>query len=188
MEPPEPSRMPQVVDPLGIPGDRVWGPAGQPMPRFWHGGCFDTHVWGRSMSFRPFTSESYSEDDRLEAWRDVLSTVGLKPSAASTLPTGHATASYRNAEVVVLAKLAAGSQAVSPLPHPADDVPIVLLPIEDGVTLRTPAGHQIISTGHLLLLPRKSDWSVAFQRDMRAVVLSVTSGAFHGRKISNPVF
>jgi acetamidase/formamidase/AraC-like DNA-binding protein len=180
--------MPQVVDPLGIPGDRVWGPAGQPMPRFWHGGCFDTRVWGRSMSFRPFTSESYSEDDRLEAWRDVLSTVGLKPSAASTVPTGHATASYRNAEGVVLAKLAAGSQAVSPLPHPADDVPIVLLPIEDGVTLRTPAGHQIISTGHLLLLPRKSDWSVAFQRDMRAVVLSVTSGAFRGRKISNPVF
>jgi acetamidase/formamidase/AraC-like DNA-binding protein len=140
------------------------------------------------MSFRPFTSESYSEDDRLEAWRDVLRAVGLKPSAASTVPTGHATASYRNAEGVVLAKLAAGSQTVSPLPHHADDVPIVLLPIEDGVTVRTRPGHQIISTGHLLLLPRKGDWSVAFQRDMRAVVLSVTSEAFHGRKISNPVF
>jgi AraC-like DNA-binding protein len=140
------------------------------------------------MSFRPFTSESYSEDDRLEAWRDVLSAVGLQPSAASTVHAGHATASYRNAEGVVLAKLAAGSQTVSPLPHLPDDVPIVLLPIEDGVTLRTTAGHQIISIGHLLLLPRKGDWSVAFQRDMRAVVLSVTSGAFHGRKISNPVF
>jgi acetamidase/formamidase/AraC-like DNA-binding protein len=140
------------------------------------------------MSFRPFTSESYSEDDRLEAWRDVLSALGLRPSAASTIPTGHATASRRYAEGLVLAKLAAGSQAVSPLPHPACDVPIVLLPAEDGVTLRTTAGHQIVSTGQLLLLPRKGDWSVAFQRDMRAVILSVTSEAYHGRKVSNPVF
>jgi len=136
------------------------------------------------MSYRPFTSESYSEDDRLEAWRDVLGAVGLQSQAAST---GHATASRRNAEGVVLARLAAGSQIVSPLPHLADDVPIVLLPVEDGVTLRTAAGHQIVSIGHLLLLPRKGDWSVSFQREMRAVVLSVTSDAFHGRKVSKPV-
>jgi acetamidase/formamidase/AraC-like DNA-binding protein len=140
------------------------------------------------MSFRPFTSESYSEAARPEAWRDVLSAVGLQPSAASSVPTGHATASRRNAKGIVLAKLSAGSQAVSPLSGIADDVPIVLLPIEDGVTLRTQAGHQIISTGQLLLLPRKADWSVAFQRDMRAVVLSVTSDAFHGRKVSKPAF
>jgi acetamidase/formamidase/AraC-like DNA-binding protein len=140
------------------------------------------------MSFRPFTSESYSEGDRLEAWRDVLSAVGLQPAAGSAVHTGHATASRRSAEGVVLARLAAGSQAVSPMAHLADGMPIVLLPTEDGVTLRTPAGHQIISTGHLLLLPRKGDWSVAFQRDMRAVVLSVTSDAFHGRKVSKPVF
>jgi acetamidase/formamidase/AraC-like DNA-binding protein len=50
------------------------------------------------------------------------------------------------------------------------------------------AGHQIISIGHLLFLPRKGDWSVSFQRDMRAVVLSVTSDAFHGRRVSKPVF
>jgi acetamidase/formamidase/AraC-like DNA-binding protein len=140
------------------------------------------------MSFRPFTSESYSEDARPEAWRDVLSAVGLQPSLASTVHAGHATASRRDAGGVVLAKLAAGSQAVSPLPQLADDMPIVLLPVEDGVTLRTSAGHQIVSTGHLLLLPRKGDWSVAFQRDMRAVVLSVTSDAFPGRKVGKPVF
>ena len=140
------------------------------------------------MSFRPFTSESYSEHDRLEAWRDVLSAVGLEPSAGSAVHTGHATASRRTAEGVVLARLAAGPQAVSPVSRLADDMPIVLLPIEDGVTLRTASGHQIVSTGHLLLLPRKGDWSVAFQRDMRALVLSVTSDAFHGRKIGKPVF
>ena len=136
------------------------------------------------MSFRPFTSESYSEDDRLEAWRDVLGAVGLQSQAAST---GHATASRRNAEGVVLARLAAGSQIVSPRPDLADDVPIVLLPLEDGVTLRTSTGHQIVSVGHLLLLPRKGDWSVSFQREMRAVVLSVTSEAFHGRRVGKPV-
>jgi acetamidase/formamidase/AraC-like DNA-binding protein len=140
------------------------------------------------MSFRPFTSESYSEDDRPEAWRDVLNAVGLQPSAGSALHTGHATASRRTAEGVALARLAAGPQTVSPLPHPANDVPIVLLPTDDGVTLRSNTGHQIISTGHLLLLPRRGDWSVAFQRDMRAVVLSVTSDAFHGRKVGKPVF
>jgi hypothetical protein len=139
------------------------------------------------MSFRPFTSESYSEDARLEAWRDVLSAVGLRPSTGSTVQTGHATASRRTADGVVMAKLAAGSQAISPLQNLADDLPIVLLPIEDGVSLRTARGHQIIPTGHLLLLPRKGDWSVAFQRDMRAMALSVTSDAFHGRKLSKPV-
>jgi hypothetical protein len=140
------------------------------------------------MSFRPFTSESYSEGDRLEAWRDVLSAVGLQPSPGSAVHTGHATASRRNADGVVLARLAAGSQAVSPLPHPAVDMPIMLLPTEDGVTLRTATGHQIISIGHLLLLPRKGDWSVTFQRDMRAIVLSVTPDAFGGRRSASRYF
>ena len=138
------------------------------------------------MSFRPFTSESYSESDRPEAWRDVLRAVGLQPSVATTVPGGFATASRRHAEGIALAKLSAGSQAVSPLRDQAEDIPLVLLPIEEGVALRTPAGHQIVSAGQLLLLPRKGDWSIAFQRDMRAVVLSVTPEAFHGRKIGQP--
>jgi AraC-like DNA-binding protein len=175
----------------GYPGEHSEAASCRQLSRlnahFWHGGCFDSHVWGRCMSFRPFTSESYSENDRLEAWRDVLRAVGLQPSAGSAVHTGHATASRRNAEGIVLARLAAGSQAVSPLSHVADDVPIVLLPTEDGVTLRTAAGHQIISNGYLILLPRKGDWSLAFQRDMRAVVLSVTSAAFHGRKMSRQI-
>ncbi len=140
------------------------------------------------MSFRPFTSESYSESDRLEAWRDVLSAVGLAPSAGSAVHTGHATASRRTAEGIVLARLAAGSQAVSPLSQAADDMPIVLLPVEDGVTLRTGAGPPDHRGRASDLLPRKGDWSVAFPRDMRAVVLSVTSEAFHGRKVGKPVF
>ncbi|MDB5656234.1 MAG: AraC family transcriptional regulator [Tardiphaga sp.] len=138
------------------------------------------------MSFRPFTSESYSESDRPEAWRDVLRAVGLQPSAATLVSSGYATASRRHAEGIALAKLSAGSQAVSPLRDHADDTPLVLMPIEEGVALRTPAGHQIVSAGQLLLLPRKGDWSVAFQRDMRAIVLSVTSEAFHGRKTGQP--
>jgi acetamidase/formamidase/AraC-like DNA-binding protein len=140
------------------------------------------------MSFRPFTSESYSEDDRPEAWRDVLNAVGLQPASATALYRGHATASRRSFHGVALVRLSAGSQAVAPLPHLADDLPIVLLPIEDGVALKTAAGHQIVSVGHLLLLPRRGDWSVTFQRDMRAVALSVTSDAFHGRKIGRSGF
>ncbi|WP_092149615.1 acetamidase/formamidase family protein [Bradyrhizobium sp. NFR13] len=138
------------------------------------------------MSLRPFTSESYSEDDRPEAWRDVLSSIGLQPTAATTTHHGHATAVRRTFEGIALAKLSAGAQAISPLSDLASDHPLVLLPLEDGVGLKTVAGHQIVAAGHLLLLPRKGDWSVAFQRDMRAVVLSVTSDPLHSRRASAP--
>ena len=124
------------------------------------------------MSFRPFTSESYERDDRPEAWRDVLGAVGLQPASASTFYDGHATASHRNAVGVALTRISAGSQGVSPLSQPNEDLPIALLPIEDGVVLRQGANHRIVPVGHLLLLPRGGDWRLVFQRDMRAIVLS----------------
>jgi len=133
------------------------------------------------MSFRPFTSESYAQDDRPEAWRDVLGAVGLRPASASAFYDGHATASHRNAIGVALTRISAGSQGVSPLSQPNEDLPIALLPVEDGVVLRQGASHRIVPVGHLLLLPRSGDWRVVFQRDMRAIVLSVTSDALHGR-------
>jgi acetamidase/formamidase/AraC-like DNA-binding protein len=133
------------------------------------------------MSFRPFTSESYAQDDRPEAWRDVLSAVGLQPASGGSFYDGHATASNRNAAGVALTRISAGSQSVAPLPQSNEDLPIALLPIEDGVVLRCGAGHRIVPVGHLLLLPRSADWSVVFQRDMRAIVLSVSSDALHGR-------
>jgi acetamidase/formamidase/AraC-like DNA-binding protein len=133
------------------------------------------------MSFRPFTSESYAQADRPEAWRDVLSTVGLKPALANAFYDGHATASHRNAAGLALSRISAGSQGISPLPHSGDALPIALLPMEDGVALRQGSEHRIVSVGNLLLLPRSGDCSVIFQRDMRAIVLSVTSEALHGR-------
>ncbi|MEA2868557.1 MAG: hypothetical protein QOE39_3272, partial [Bradyrhizobium sp.] len=45
---------------------------------------------------------------------------------------------------------------------------------------RKAAGRRII------MLPRQSGWQVAFQRDMRAIVLSVTAESFGGRKIGLP--
>jgi hypothetical protein len=140
------------------------------------------------MSFHPFTSESYAQDDRPEAWRDVLSAVGLQPASGSSFYDGHATASNRNATGVALTRISAGSQGVAPLPQSYDDLPIALLPIEDGVVLRCGTGHRIVPVGHLLLLPRSGDWSVVFQRDMRAIVLSVSSDALHGRITGKPRF
>src|SRR3984957_2197806 len=99
------------------------------------------------MGFRPFTSESYAEHDRLDAWRDVLSTAGLAPLSG------------------------AGDDAL----------PIALLPTEDGVVLHH-SGHQIVPAGHLLVLPPHGDWTLFFQRDLRAIGLYVTGEAFHGRK------
>jgi len=54
------------------------------------------------------------------------------------------------------------------------------------VVLRCGAAHRIVPVGHLLLLPRNADWSVVFQRDMRAIVLSVSSDALHGRIAGKP--
>jgi acetamidase/formamidase/AraC-like DNA-binding protein len=141
---------------------------------------FDPH-WINAMSFRPFTSESYAQHDRPEAWRDVLGAVGLRPASSGAFYDGHATASHRNVVGVALTKISAGSQGVAPLPQSGDGLPIALLPIEDGVVLRQGASHRIVPVGHLLLLPRNGDWRVVFQRDMRATVLSVTSEALHGR-------
>jgi acetamidase/formamidase/AraC-like DNA-binding protein len=137
--------------------------------------------WINAMGFRPFTSESYAQGDRPEAWRDVLGAVGLQPASASAFYDGHATASHRNAVGVALSRISAGAQGIAPLPQSGDGLPIALLPIEDGVVLRQGLSHHIVPVGRLLLLPRGGDWNVVFQRDMRAIVLSVTSEALHSR-------
>lgn len=133
------------------------------------------------MSFRPFTSEAYAQDDRPEAWRDVLSAVGLQPASGACSYDGHATASHRSGAGIALTRLAAGQQTIAPLTPSNDDLPIALLAIEDGAVLNSSHGHRIVAAGNLILLPRSSDWTIAFQRDLRAVVLSATADAVHGR-------
>ena len=54
------------------------------------------------------------------------------------------------------------------------------------MVLKSAGGHRIVPVGHLVLLPRSGDWSIVFQRDMRAIVLSVTSEALHGRLSGRP--
>lgn len=135
------------------------------------------------MSVCEFTSESYSETDRYAAWQDLLNAFGLR---STFLPTAHAlyaNASHRNSsEGIVIAKLAAGAQTLSPLPHHAD-LPLVLLALEDGATLKIGGSRQPVPVGDLVVLPRRGGWEVGFDREMHAVVLSVASAAYHGRKI-----
>ena len=145
-----------------------------------------TAIWVDPMSFRPFTSESYTQDDRPEAWRDVLAAVGLQPATGHSFFDGHATASHRQAAGVALTRLAAGAQSVAPLPQSNEDLPIALMPVEDGMVLKSAGGHRIVPVGHLVLLPRGGDWSIVFQRDMRAIVLAVSSEALHGRLSGKP--
>ena len=47
------------------------------------------------MSIHPFTSESYSEGDRTEAWQDVLGGFGLRSQPMSAMHGEHATALSR---------------------------------------------------------------------------------------------
>jgi acetamidase/formamidase/AraC-like DNA-binding protein len=145
-----------------------------------------TAIWVDPMSFRPFTSESYAQDDRPEAWRDVLAAVGLQPATSHSFLDGHATASHRRAAGVALTRMAAGAQTVGPLSQTNEDLPIALMPLEDGMVLKSAGGHRIVPVGHLVLLPRSGDWSIVFQRDMRAIVLAVSSEALHGRLSGKP--
>ena len=116
-----------------------------------------TAIWVDPMSFRPFTSESYAQDDRPEAWRDVLAAVGLQPAGGHSFFDGHATASHRHAAGVALTRMAAGAQSVAPLSQANEDLPIALMPVEDGMVLRSAGGHRIVPVGHLVLLPRGGD-------------------------------
>ncbi len=145
-----------------------------------------TAIWVDPMSFRPFTSESYAQDDRPDAWRDVLAAVGLQPAGGHGLFDGHATASHRYSAGVALTRMAAGAQSVGPLSRANEDLPIALMPVEDGMVLKSAGSHRIVPVGHLVLLPRSGDWSIVFQRDMRTIVLSVTSEALYGRLSGNP--
>lgn len=133
------------------------------------------------MSIRPFTSESYARDERPDAWHEVLGHVGLQPASRAALDDGHATALHRHSPGVALGRLAAGPQAVMARTLPQEDLPLALVPLDDGAVLRCGGSDRIVPSGHLVLLPRSADWRVAFQRDLRAIVLSVTSPALHGR-------
>jgi AraC-like DNA-binding protein len=138
------------------------------------------------MSICPFTSESYAEVDRPGAWEDVLSMVGLRPAAATAF-YGHATALHRESDGVSLARMSAGPQTLAAIKQPAS-LPLIVMPLEDGIALKSGGAHHIVPVGHLLILPRGAAWQLIFQRDMRAIVLSVAAGAFHGRKVATSDF
>ncbi len=138
------------------------------------------------MSIHLFTSESYCEVGRAEAWQDVLGGFGLQSQPISIVHGGHATALSRAAlDGVGLMRFAGGPQIFSPLPR-RSELPILLMPAEDGAVLKAGGSPQTIAAGRMVMLPRHGDWRVAFHRDMRAIVLSVTTEAFGGRKISYP--
>src|SRR6201996_3693269 len=143
------------------------------------------HSVGLIMSIHAFTSESYSENDRIEAWQDVLGGFGLR-SSLSAKYSEHATALSRaSLDGVGLMRFAAGPQFFSPLPRRAE-FPILLIPAEDGAVLKAGGSPQTVPARRILLLPRQNDWRVTFHRDMRAIVLSVTAESFGGRKLNLP--
>ena len=138
------------------------------------------------MSIRPFTSESYSEAERTEAWQDVLGGFGLRSAPISAMYGEHATALSRaSLDGVGLMRFAAGPQVFSALPRRAG-LPIVLMPTEDGAVLKAAGSPQNVPAGRIILLPRQNGWQVTFHRGIRAVVLSVTAETFGGRKVSLP--
>src|ERR1700723_2352862 len=135
------------------------------LPWFWHERCFV-----RSMSIQPFTSESYCEGDRTEAGQDVLGGFGLRSSPLSAMHGEHATALSRAAlDGVGLMRFAADPQVFSALPRRAE-LPIILLPAEDGAVLDAGGSPQNVAAGRIVLAPRQSGWQGTFPPGMGAVV------------------
>jgi hypothetical protein len=100
----------------------------------------------------------------------------------------HATALSRaSLDGVGLMRFGAAPQVFSPLPRRAD-LPILLLPTEDGAVLKSNGSQQGVAAGRIILLPRQGDWQVAFHRNIRAIVMSVTVESFGGRRISLPEY
>ncbi|MBS7544112.1 acetamidase/formamidase family protein [Ancylobacter oerskovii] len=138
------------------------------------------------MTAQPFTSESYAGDARERAWQDLLAGFGLQSLAARTGSPAHATALSRLSSLGVrLGTLSADAQILRPLPS-RSGLPLLLLPVENSAVLSTGGETQIVAAGQLILAPRGADWQVQFQRGLRAVLLSVPSDAFRGRKAAPP--
>src|ERR1700761_6399919 len=122
------------------------------------------------MSIHAFTSESYSENDRIEAWQDVLGGFGLRSSPLSAKYGEYATALSRaSLDGVGLMRFAAGPQVFSPLPRRAE-LPILLMPAEDGAVLKADGSPQTIPARRILLLPRQNDWRGTFSPHLARIV------------------
>jgi acetamidase/formamidase/AraC-like DNA-binding protein len=136
------------------------------------------------MSVRQFTSESYSQKARHEAWQDILIEFGLRSTRPAEL-SGHASAALRaSSDGVVVGRLAASPQVLSAIPR-RSALPLLLVPLENDGQLTLGAVSRPVLAGELALLPRTSDWRMAFREDVRAVALSVTPDAFGGRKVGS---
>jgi acetamidase/formamidase/AraC-like DNA-binding protein len=140
------------------------------------------------MSVCSFTSESYCEHDRPAAWQDVLAELGLRTASQSAFYGGHAIAARRSSpDGVAVARLTAAAQILSPLSQRAD-IPLVLLASDDAVLTRDCGTRQSVAAGKIAVLPRQSAWQLSFARELRAIVLSVTTNALHGRKTGTLAF
>ena len=136
------------------------------------------------MSVRRFTSESYPDGERRSAWQEVLGTLGLVTTSATSVPNAHAVAVLRGAaDTLVLARLAAGPQSLSATARPAGP-PVLVMPLEACV-LESVGGRRSVSAGEGVLLPRPGDDRLHFEGDLRAIVLMPSLEAFRSRKLGS---
>ena len=140
------------------------------------------------MGVQQFTSESYGETGRLEAWQDILGELGMRSTLLPAAPSLHATAFHRaSADGVIVARLAAGAQRLSPVRNGAE-LPLALVSLEEGAVLVTEKSHEPLPAGRLAILPRQGGpqpaWALEFRRQMQAVALSVAGSTFSRRTVA----
>jgi len=143
------------------------------------------------MSIHPFTSESYSEADRTEAWQDVLGGFGLRSQPMSAMHGEHATAFVPG--VFGRRRADAFWRGPAGIFAAASGAPICRSCCYRPKTVRCSSQtdrSKAFAAGRIILLccPRQGDWQVAFHRNIRAIVMSVTVESFGGRRISLPEY
>src|SRR5487761_2266564 len=138
------------------------------------------------MSVSHFTSETYSEHERYDAWQQRLDMLGLRSILKSVEQGRHANAVLRGTrDQIVVGRLAASAQTFGS-GQLREGLPLLMIPLEDDVVVDADGHKSTISPGSLIILPRNRTWHLEFRRDVQGIVLSVATTAFGGRKIGGP--
>ena len=135
------------------------------------------------MDLCQFTSESYPEHARAEAWQHVLAALGLRSSLLAGGSAGSIAVWREGADGVSVARLSAAAQVLSSSGQRRLALPLFVLAIDGELSVKTGSALQSVGVGDALVLPLHGDWQVIARRPVRILILGVTAIAFPGRRI-----
>ncbi|MBB5443692.1 MULTISPECIES: acetamidase/formamidase family protein [unclassified Paraburkholderia] len=133
------------------------------------------------MDLLRFTTESYSEAERLRAWVKALDTMGWRSGAIASVRALRGTiVAQRSPGGFDLGLLASVAQTLEPNAACGDGV-LIVLHLDGVATLQANSGRQPLAVNDLVFLPSGEGASLLFATDFRAFVARVPRSAIRGR-------